>query len=177
MSDVRRCKRGHAMTGANVVYRTYKGAKSDRCKKCEAERSAKRYARIREDGGRTEECDCGQSKSPLAESCDACAFLDGRPTAPVHGMIISALRTSGEMSMNDLLDAVYGHGRRDLNASMHRALSDMIKDGRVQRRMSEVDPFMASKRLNGRDFIAPSGGTKYVYRLTAPARGELRRAS
>lgn len=169
------CRRGHPQNADNFVPRTYRGATCNRCRACEAERSRSRYGVIRDNYGA--ECDCGQPKKPTAEACPSCEFLDGRATAPLHGRIIAELRLYGELTVSQIARAVFG-GKSGADRSVIRTLAVMVKDGRVQRRFEEGDVYVHAKKFNGHEFIgASSNSGRYVYRLTAPARGEIGRAA
>lgn len=112
-------------------------------------------------------CECGNPKTTDdAEQCVQCLFLDG---TRAQAMLISMLRTRGTATLGEISDALYrtDNGRRPAI----RMLRTMIKAGRIASREEEIA--MESKN----SIAGHTGVTRLVYFLTAPARGELKRAA
>lgn len=161
------CKQGHALSGSNVRVRVYRGAACNRCLECERHRSAKRNAKKRT---ASEQCECGRDKSRSAEACPSCLYLDGDATRPLWQFVIAELRTTPELTFYELVYAVYGRKTQNTCRSMMRILGRMIETGRVIRRKDEL----VSISTNGN---ARGSFTRWMYRLSAPARGEIARAA
>lgn len=161
---MKRCVRGHDKAG------------EVRCRACKAIHNA---SRIDPERNVSAECDCGEPKVESHEACDRCLFLDGRTTAPVQQLVIAALRVSSELTMTELVEAVL-NGKNGAWRSMHRTLTDMLKDGRLQRRLeyAEAVRINATSPFRNETFTGKTAnGGRYVYFLSAPARGELQRAA
>lgn len=80
----------------------------------------------------TSECECGNAKSRHVQSCDRCAFLDGRTS--VQLAVISALRDGVTLSLAGIVEDA-GSGER----SVYRVLRKLEEQGRVRSFDEESD--------------------------------------
>lgn len=169
MIGVKTCRRGHPQTEENMRPRVYSGEATRRCRACHREVRQK---------VESIECECGNTKDGLADACARCQFLDGKSTAPARSLIIATLRTTPDLSIVEINKAIFD-GKPTQTRSVLRALNEMVRDGRVQRFWQEGDAYDRPTKLPGTERFIAAGANqgRYIYRLTAPARGEIGRAA
>lgn len=173
IQEVKRCVRGHELTGENVRLRRFRGKTITRCLLCKSIHNAVRSDPDRNIG---EECECGRQKQLTEEACSHCLFLDGKTTSKTQTIVIAVLRTANEMSLVEINQAVFG-GKPSQERAALRTLGDMVRDGRVQKRWEENGLYRGSLDQSCDLFPTKSNQGRWVYRLTAPARGEIGRAA